>query len=354
MSEKDIDEALREAWEEADVEEDSIHYDDENETLEEEDELGEESSGDEEERPAEEPEEESATAAPEESESSEDTDVEGDTENTQQVESSIKAPVGWSPAAREHWSKLPPEVQAQVNKREKDIANKVQEAALATKGFEEFQNATAPYQQFFAAEGVSAAQATANLMQTAAGLRVGTPQQKASIVREIITNFGVDIGMLDTMLSGQQVAQTGEDSHLQTMLQQQLAPIQSFMQEVQQQRQNFQETTSRKAQAELEAFAASHEFFEDLRMDMADISDMASRRGQNLSLEECYQRAAQMHPEIGPILAQREKARTPTTDVAAKKRAASSVSGSPGRKQELNADEMSLEDTMRAAWDGEL
>jgi hypothetical protein len=40
-----------------------------------------------------------------------------------------RAPQSWSPAAREEWTKTPPNVRAQITKREKEIATALQESA---------------------------------------------------------------------------------------------------------------------------------------------------------------------------------------------------------------------------------
>ena len=75
--------------------------------------------------------------------------------------------------------------------------------------------------------------------------------------------------------------------------------------------------------------------------------------GKQLSLEEAYQKAADLHPEIGPIMQQRAQAqKQPAQNLQAKKNAASSIGGAPGRTDPVDADALSREDTLRAAWDG--
>lgn len=349
---KTMREQLEESWDkmsEADAESGDIEFDEESI-------FDEDVESDGSDEPAEEPEIAASEEASEEGAEPEKAaaDEEGDSEPAEQLESSVKPPVSWTPANREQWAKLPAEIQQQVAKREQDFNNYIQKNAQAVKEAETFRQATDPYKQFFAAEGVTPQQATANLMQTAAGLRVGTPQQKAAIVREIITNFGVDIEMLDTMLAGQQVASTGQDTHLQQLLQQQLAPVQQFMTDIQRRQQEAQQQTQAQMQQEVEQFAQSHDFFEDLRHSMADITEMYQRNyGKQLTLEEAYQKAADLHPEIGPIMQQRAAAqKAPPSNLQAKKNAASSIGGAPGRTDPVNVDQMSREDTLRAAWDG--
>ena len=56
---------------------------------------------------------------------------------------------------------------------------------------------------------------------------------------------------------------------------------------------------------------------------MADILEMSANRGEPLTIQQAYDRACQMNPEIQSIMMARNNAVTP-----AKRRAASAVSGS--------------------------
>jgi hypothetical protein len=78
---------------------------------------------------------------------------------------------------------------------------------------------------------------------------------------------------------------------------------------------------------------------------MADILDMASKRNLNMSLHEAYNRACQLHPEVSRILSGRTSAPTQK-----QRRAASSISGSPGGTGE-SAKANSVRDAIEMAWD---
>jgi hypothetical protein len=118
----------------------------------------------------------------------------------------------------------------------------------------------------------------------------------------------------------QQASQSQQD------IQQALAPVHEFMQ---QQRQ-AQETQHNQAQqqigTDLQAFEANHEFYADVRLEMADWLDMAAKRGTELSLEQAYERAIQTRPDLQTILS----ARTSQQQVTDRTAAASSIQGSPG------------------------
>lgn len=263
-----------------------------------------------------------------------------------------KAPVSWKPAIREHWAKLPAEVKAEVNRREREIQNGLQQASGHRKVAEEYFRVVSPFQSLIQAQGSSPAQAIHQLMSTAAVLTNGSQQKKAETVRNIINEYGVDIPTLDKILSGEPV-KDDPNASLLTAMDEKLAPMNEFMGRVT----NLQEgnATAMNADADesLAEFAENNEFYEDLRDDMADLLEMAANRGRNLSLEDAYQMAGKSHPEISKIMAQREKAEENrlTAEEAEKKRnAASSVRGSPGG-QKSTAAEGSMRSVMEEAWD---
>jgi len=190
-------------------------------------------------------------------------------------------------------------------------------------------------------------------MTTAAQLTMGSPAKKAEVVRNIISEYGVDIKMLDDALAGEKLPDD-PNAPLLTAIDQRLAPINEFMGRVDGEVANNQEALDYEAADTLDTFAAANEFYEDLRDDMADLMEMAANRGRTMTVEQAYQKAAQAHPEIGPIYAQRVAAAENklTTEAANKKRnAASSIHGSPGAGRASQAKEGDMRSIMEEAWD---
>jgi hypothetical protein len=76
---------------------------------------------------------------------------------------------------------------------------------------------------------------------------------------------------------------------------------------------------------------AQEEFFEDVRQDMADLIEVAQRRGVALTLKDAYTRAVGLHPEISKVVSQRAAAaaRTPAGATQRARAASSSVRSSP-------------------------
>lgn len=247
----------------------------------------------------------------------------------------FKAPQSWKPQLREKFSTLPVEVQAEVDRREREATTLAQQAAESRKFHESFQQAVQPFQSHLAAKGVNPVQAFQSLLQTQHALETAPPQQRAAMAAQIIRNFGVDIAMLDEELSrpgGPTHAPQGQQHMDPTQIAAQVR--QSIMQDLQRQRQHVE---LQRAQKELASFE-DKEFFEDVRETMADIMEIAAKRGVVMTTEQAYNQACQMHPDVSAALSQRPAvAPVPTANPAATARAkaaASSVRSSPAKAPE--------------------
>jgi acylphosphatase len=261
----------------------------------------------------------------------------------------LKAPHSWKPGAREHWGNVPPKAREEIIRREREIDTALRESAEARKGFDRFQQITQPYETIMRMEGADPFSAVESLVHTAAGLRLGTPVQKAQIVANLVGYYGVDIQALDNVLSG--TPMNDPQGQVQQIVQQQMQPFQNFMQEILQRQQQSQQQVASDMERQVAEFGADKEFFDDVREDMADLVDFAASRGRDMSLEQAYEQAVQMNPDIKAVLDQR-KAASSANSIARKKAAGSSISGSPKGVGEGNGS-LSLRSAIESAMEGQ-
>ena len=267
-----------------------------------------------------------------------------------------KAPQSWKPGAREAWASLPPDVRAEVHRREREAAHVMQETAQArqvTDYVGKLQQQFAPALQ---AEGVDALTASANLMNLASRLRFGTPVEKAQLAASIVRNYGVDVNALadalDSMGPGMQQlhGQPGQPPQQAGMYQD--PRVDMLFQQLQGLQQSRQENIVQTAVKEVESFGEGKEFFNDVREDMADLMDLAAKRKIDLSLDQAYERACKMQPEISRVLDAREAAKRAGNLNGSTQRAriaASSVRGTPAGGSTPKAD--NLRATIEAAFE---
>lgn len=237
----------------------------------------------------------------------------------------VRAPQAWTPAAREAFAKAPPEVQAEVNRREKQMATAMQEGANHRKFADSFNQVVSPYMGTIQAEGGNPLSAISSLLQTAQALRTAPPAHKATLVAKIIKDFGVPVESIAAALDGQAPPETQQGGYQDPRVDQLMARLESAAQQRQQ-------STNARAMGELETFRAKAEFLEDVRSHMGVLLAEAAQQGRGMTLQESYDMATWANPQIRGILQQREAAKAANAGSASTQRAraaASSVRGQP-------------------------
>lgn len=251
-----------------------------------------------------------------------------------------RPPQSWKPETRQHWQALPVEVRGEIARREGEFARAMQETAEARRFSDAVMKTIAPYEMFIKAENSNPIQAIDNLMSTAARLRTGTAPEIAGLVSQLVNQFGVGrfgpgfIEALDQALVGQTPQQDPREVQMRRQLEQEIAPVKQFMSQFQQMQQAQEQQLQAAAGNEVGGFLANpkYEFAMDVKDDMADLIELAHKRGREMSLEEAYERATRAHPSISKILAKRDQATAAQsrTQVAQRARSAAvSVSGAP-------------------------
>lgn len=239
----------------------------------------------------------------------------------------LKPPQSWKPAAREKWAALPPEVQQEAVRLDREIRTTMQETAAARKTAEEFQRTVAPFEAMIRAEGSDPVKAVGNLLQTAAALRTAPPAHKAQLVAQLVKTYGIPIDALDAALSGEAIPQPAQQQG-----QFRDPRFDQFLQTLEQRKAQAAQAEAQRVASEMEKFAAEAEFFDDVREDMADLIEAKARRGVELTPKQAYDLACSMHPEISGVISQRQAAASAANAQASTQRArnaASSVKSQP-------------------------
>jgi hypothetical protein len=154
----------------------------------------------------------------------------------------------------------------------------------------------------------------------------------------MVSQFGVGrfgngfVELLDQALAGQQPKADPQQLAFDQALNQRLAPMQSMLQRFEQAQLQQQTQATQAAHNEVSDFLNKAEFGEDVREDMADIIEVAQRRGQNLTLPDAYKKACLMNDSVRSVIGQRVQAKGAQTNTQAAQRARSAavqVSGAP-------------------------
>jgi hypothetical protein len=209
----------------------------------------------------------------------------------------------------------------------------MQETAQARQVFSYLQGLESRFGHAIQAEGAkNVIEAAENLMGVATRLRFGTPTEKATLIANYVRHYGIDIQMLDNALAGLPAVPPGAQPQGPAGGQFQDPRVDQLLQQIEQAKAQRQEQALHAAVSEVETFGSDKEFFADVRETMADLLEVASRRGLDLTLQDAYDRACLMNPDIAKVIEARRAAqaggnRMRSTQAA--RHAASSVRGTP-------------------------
>jgi hypothetical protein len=255
-------------------------------------------------------------------------------------------PQSWGESVKQSWASLPDDVRASILKREADAHKEFTAPDGALRLGREVKEIVTPYMAQIQAEGATAPQAIASLLNTAHILRTGTPEQKKALILNTAKQFGVDIGAVQE-----------EQEYVDPTI----AQLKSQVEELKRLADpNYirstltKEMESTKIQSDIAAFASNsaNVHFETVKPLMASILNA----GQAKDLKEAYDMACMANPTIRSTLEAAKAAETEAKrkqEIMAKKRAASSVTGSsavPSNAKATNP-KSSVEDDLRAVFD---
>lgn len=258
-----------------------------------------------------------------------------------------RAPDSWSPAAKAKFATLPPDVQAEISRREADVHKGFTAQDEQRQAGKAFTDVITPYLPLIRAEGGNPVAAVQDLLQTAYTLRTAPSERKQELFIGLAKQFGVDMNGVFQRLSGQG----------QPQVHPQVAELQQQLSQLQQERWSQQQAAQQQEKAQIDqtitGFASDPKnvYFANVKPEMAALL----REGRAKDLQEAYDMACWARPDIRPLLLQQQEqqrhadARARATRARA---AGSSVSGSPSGSAvapgavDPNA---SLRDTIRAA-----
>jgi hypothetical protein len=248
------------------------------------------------------------------------------------------APVDWSATVKDEWPNLPAGVREAITKRERDVNVTLQQTTESRRIADQFVRTVEPFRALMAAEGIQDPfQAVQGLMQTTARLKMGSVQEKANGIAQLVKHYGVDITALDAALVGEQVPE--QQGQMQD------PRVDQLMAQLNQNQQHQDQQVAHQATQTVEAFVIDpkNEFAQGLRHQMADEIDMAAMAGQNISMNEAYERAAWKNTEVrGIMLKRHDDEKLGTGNMMGKKNAASSISGKRGATNSKDTDSMSM------------
>lgn len=240
------------------------------------------------------------------------------------VAPSVRPPQSWTLAEREAFLQAPKAVQDAALRREAEFSRAFEESAGARRFQAQAQETLRPFETLARANGQDVMAYAGNVLQTAAVLQMGHPQQiagvLATLVRQQVGKYGPQfVEQIATMLD-QAPQQQGPQGY------QPPVDMNAQVERVIQQR--VEAATQARAQRDAAAFQATNpEFLEDVRAEMQMILHGAAQAGRAMTYQQAYDRACKMNDDVTKILEQRKAASAAATANAATQRTRAAASG---------------------------
>ena len=235
-----------------------------------------------------------------------------------------EAPKGLSVGMRENWKNLDSQTKDEFKRYEERIGGMAQKYAHDARRAQAMDKVIQPYSQLMQMNG-GPQNILPALLQTGAALQTGNEVERARTVASLISQFQVNPAQVAGFLKGEN-PEPSQNEQIQQMINKQMAPVHQQLQHYQQRDQQMRQQGQEQIKGKIREFAQANEFYGDLSETMADIMDIAARNGREMGLQEAYDAAAWQHPEIRKVMLARQS----QGQVQQRKRAASSIHGTPG------------------------
>lgn len=249
-------------------------------------------------------------------------------------------PVSLTGAIKAKWKDLPEDVRAEWSKREADITKAMTSHDGDLRLGREMKDVVMPYMPIIQAEGGTPASAVKDLLNTAYVLRTGTPQQKAQLLHKVAQQYGVDLSApqeqdpTDPLQAlHNKIAQLEQAANPQVMRQQYQAQVEE-----------------ERIVNEVKAFSSdpSKKHYQQVKAEMAALLG----NGAAANMQEAYDKACWANPSVRSTLIAEQSAADQAkrkAEMDAKKKASSSITGSPGiTVPNTGVPDRSLRDELRA------
>jgi len=204
-------------------------------------------------------------------------------DNTEEVKSVKPPPQSWKKEMHEYWGELKPEVQEYFELREQQMKEGIDVAKEDATLGRDLRDVLSPFNQLLESQGVDQKSAVQYLMNAHYKLSTADEQGKLDALNQIAQSYGIK-------LDGSKVT-----PEIQT-LQQEIGQLKQILNQTQAQ---SRQAEMRKISEELDAFASTHEYFDEVTDEMAPFLE------RGFSLQDAYDKAIWANP----VTRQKEQSR---------------------------------------------
>jgi hypothetical protein len=210
------------------------------------------------------------------------------------------APNTWKKEAAAQWAALPPDIKAEIQRREADVHKGIAQYKEAATFGHSMDKAIQPYAQTLQQLGVTPDQAIGELMAADHKLRYGSPTDKQAYFLQLAQNYGIDLGAVQQYADNQPYVDPTTQA-----LQQQVQQLQGW---IQNQTQTAQQAEQQALHSEIATFAndPSNKYFDSVKPHMSALL----QAGQATDLKDAYDQAVFANPQTRALVLAEQQAAT--------------------------------------------
>lgn len=218
--------------------------------------------------------------------------------DTQAQPTDDRAPSSWKPEIAQKWAEVPKEVRDEIKRRETDYHKGIEQYKQAASIGHAIEKVVTPHMETFQRLGVDPLTAINHLLAADQRLRYGSPEQKAEYLGVLAQEYGIAL----------------ETVKPRPPLDPAMMELQRQNQHLQQYRQSVEQRETQVVMTEIERFAADpkHTHFETVRDDMVALLNS----GRAATLDDAYDKAVWMRPDIRKSLVEQQRATAEKTATA--------------------------------------
>jgi hypothetical protein len=254
-----------------------------------------------------------------------------------------KPPQTWKKEVAEKWAALPPEVRAEVQRREADFFKGIEQYKETASLGKSVQSVLAPYSDALRQHNIDPVQQISGLMRAHFTLARGNPTEKVALFQRLASDYGVDLGQIGA-----------EPAYVDPAVQGLQSQLQAVTSQLSQMTERQQAEARATAERQLETFASdpANPHFEAVASDMAKLIST----GVATDLKDAYDKAVWANPQTRQLEISRqqaeavEKARVAAANRAAEARKATAANLRTSSKQgNPRTTTGTMDDTLNAA-----
>jgi hypothetical protein len=198
------------------------------------------------------------------------------------------APKTWRPEAAAAFATLPPNIQAEIHKREEDMFRGLEQYRSAAQFGQSLHKSLEPYLPTLQQYRIDPAVQVAGLMKSHHTLALGTPQEKVALMTTLFRDYGIDLQSVATALD------PGNAPYIDPAVRDLTQTVQTLQSQIAKQTQERLAEHQTKLRSQVDAFATNpaNAYFNEVANDMAVLID----KGVCSTMEEAYEKAIWANP----------------------------------------------------------